>query len=326
MAVRTAYQSPKPGERIVQAVRGWRPVRWLCAAANRWVWRGFGGSSVLEVAKVFVREARSSKLNLRSAAVTYNFLMAIPPTLLFLFSLVPYLPLGDVHDTLITAVQLVVPDPTVSGSINAVLSDFLNNERTGLLSFGVLLTLFFSSNGMMGLMRSFDRALPVYRRRSGLRKRGVAIGLTLMLMLVVILMLAGLVLQSEALNGLLVRVFDSPTAIRITSLLIIVGLMFLGISAIYRYAPSLKQRFPFVSAGSVTATVLCVLTTGVFFFLVSNALRYNQVYGSIGTLIAFMVWVYLNTLVILLGFELNMSILLARIAREERLGTGVVAG
>ena len=279
---------------------------------------------MLEVAQVFVREMRSNKLNLRSAAVTYNFLMAIPPTLLFLFSLVPYLPLGNVHETLASTVRLVIPDRSVSGPINEVLTDFLNNERGGLLSFGVLLTLFFSSNGMMGLMRSFDRVLPVYRRRSGLRKRGVAIGLTLMLMLVVILMLGGLILQSEALNGLLVRIFDSPAAIRITSLLIIVGLMFVAISAIYTYAPSLTQRFPFVSAGSVAATILCVLTTGVFFFLVSNILRYNQVYGSIGTLIAFMVWVYLNTLVILLGYELNVSILLARYAREEK--KGVVAG
>jgi membrane protein len=250
--------------------------------------------------------------------------MAIPPTLLFLFSLVPYLPLEGIQDTLVSTVRLVIPDRSVSDPINTVLTDFLNNERGGLLSFGVLLTLFFSSNGMMGLMRSFDRALPVYRRRSGLRKRGVAIGLTLMIMLVVILMLAGLILQSEALNGLLVRVFDSPAAIRVTSLLIIVGLMFVAISAIYTYAPSFIQRFPFVSAGSVVATILCVLTTGVFFFLVSNFLQYNQVYGSIGTLIAFMVWVYLNTLVILVGYELNVSILLARHARDEK--GGAVAG
>lgn len=321
MALRTAHPAPKFGERLANALHASRPVQQLLHAAARWHWRGFGGSSVLDVARVFVRELRANKLNIRSAAVTYNFLMAIPPTMLFLFSLVPYLPLGpNVEDTLVSTVQLVIRDRTVSGSINAVLTDFLNNERTGALSFGVLLTLFFSSNGMMGLMRSFDRALPVYRRRSGLRKRGVAIALTLVLMLVVILMIAGLILQSQALNALLIRVFGNTAAIRATSLLIIVGLMFVAISTIYRFAPSLHRRFAFVSAGSVVATVLCVLTTAVFFFLVSNALQYNQVYGSIGTLIAFMVWVYLNTLVILLGYELNVSILLAQYARLQTPG------
>lgn len=324
--MRSTHLSLKPGERIAAALRRWRPVRMLRAAANQWVWRGFGGSSVLDVARIFVREMRGNKLNVRSSAVTYNFLMAIPPTLLFLFSLVPYLPLQGAQDTLLATVQLVVPDPQVSASINAVLDDFLNTERGGLLSFGILLTLFFSSNGMMGLMRSFDRALPMYRRRSGLRKRGVAISLTLMLILVVILMLAGLILQTQALNGLLIRVFGNTAAIRVTSIIIITALIFLAISAIYTYAPSLTQRFPFVSPGSVVATALCVLTTAVFFFLVSNFIRYNQVYGSIGTLIAFMVWVYLNTLVILVGFELNVSILLARYARQAGVAKGPLAG
>ena len=89
------------------------------------------------------------------------------------------------------------------------------------------------------------------------------------------------------------------------------------ISLIYTYGPSLVHKFSFVSPGSVFATVLSVITTVVFFFLVNNFINYNKVYGSIGTLMAFMVWVWLNTMVILLGFELNVSILLGKFSNNE---------
>jgi len=313
----------QPGARLRGAVGRLRAVRYLRAAAARWRWRGLQGSSVLDVARFFVQEVRSSKLNVRSAAVTYNFLMAIPPTLLFIFSLVPYLPLSGVQATLVDAVYLVVPDRDVATSINGVLIDFLNTEQGGVLSFGILLTLFFSSNGMMGLMRSFDRALPAYKPRTGLAKRWMAIKLTLLLILVVILMLAGLAIQSAALNDLLMRHFGGAVAVRIVSSLLITGLLFCAVSAVYTYAPSLSQRFPFVSAGSVIATLLSVAATGAFFFIADRFIQYNKVYGSIGTLIAFMVWTYINTLIILLGFELNVSILLARVARASKTVGGV---
>ncbi len=293
------------------------PMRRARRAAAAVRLRGFGGLSVYEVAHYFLREVRGNALNVRSAAVTYNFLMAIPPTMLVLFSLVPYLPLDGANETLVATVPLIIPDEGVARTVTQVLLDFLNTERGGLLSFGVLLAIFFSSNGMMGLMRSFDRALPVYRKRSGASRRWTALKLTGMLVAVVLLMLAGLILQSQALNGLLFRWFGGAGAVRAFSLVLIAVLLFCAISCIYTYGPSLTQRFRFVSPGSVLATGLCILTTTVFFFLVGRFLHYNQVYGSIGTLIAFMVWVWLNTLVLLVGYELNVSILLGRIAKRE---------
>ena len=122
---------------------------------------GFQGLSLFEVGKVFFREVKHNRLNERSAAVTYNFVMAIPPTLLFLFSLVPYLPLENVQDTILDTLALITPNERIYSNVTGVVMDFMTNERTDLLSFGILLTLFFSSNGMMGLMRAFDRSLPL---------------------------------------------------------------------------------------------------------------------------------------------------------------------
>jgi membrane protein len=306
--------------RLELAILKWAPVKGVVNSTRRLVLPGFEGLSLYEVAGFFFRESKKTKLNERCAAVTYNFLMAIPPTLLFLFSLVPYLPLGDVNQTIVNTINLITPDGNLRANLKAVIIDeFLAKGRGDILSFGLLLTLFFSSNGMMGLMRTFDRSVPVYVKRTKLKRRWTAIKLTFMLICVALISLGVLIIQTNALNYWLIRIFHSVVAVKVFSLIIIVAIIFCTISIIYTYGPSLKERFHFISPGSVFATVMSITTTTVFFFLVNNFINYNKVYGSIGTLIAFMVWMWLNTLVILLGYELNISILLGKSSHVENI-------
>ena len=303
--------------RLETKIISWAPVRKLAKFARNFYPAVFEGLSLYDVGLLFLREAKNHNLNERSAAVTYNFLMAIPPTLLFLVSLVPYLPLGDAQHTIDSTIRQVMPRTPVRDSFIKVIDDFLNKERRDVLSFGVLLTLFFSSNGMMGLMRSFDRSLPVYVKRTGLKRRWTAIKLTVMLLCVAIISLGVLILQTSAVNDLLLRIFDSIILVKLLSLFIVLAIIFCSISIIYTYGPSLTHRFKFVSAGSVFATITNAVTTTGFFFLINNFIHYNQIYGPIGTLIAFMVWMWLNTLTILLGYELNVSILLCKSEKEK---------
>src|SRR5437899_2157977 len=138
-----------------------------------------------------------------------------------------------------------------------------------------------------------------------------------MLIIVAIISLAVLILQTETLNRWMMEIFENVIAIKMLSLFIFVLIIFCSVSLIYTFGPSLTHRFSFVSAGSVLATISMVLTTTVFFFLVNHFINYNKVYGSIGSLIAFMVWLWLNTFAILVGYELNVSILLGKLARNE---------
>lgn len=304
--------------KIEAAILRWAPIRVLFHYARKVYPIGFEGMSLYDVGLWFYKEIKSNKLDERAAAVTYNFLMAIPPALLFIFSLVPYLPLGNVQETINGTIIQVMPSTDVRDSLISVLDDFLKNERRDILSVGILLALFFSSNGMMGLMQSFDRSLPVYVKRNSLQRRWTAMKLTVMLMVVGLISLLVLILQTNLVNELLMRVFDSVVAVKLLSLCIVLAIIFCCISIIYTYGPSLTHRFKFVSAGSVFATITNVITTTVFFFLVNNFIHYNQVYGPIGTLIAFLVWIWLNTMIILLGYELNVSILLARSQQEHQ--------
>lgn len=293
-----------------------RPVRYVFRKAHGVVLPGVNGATLYEVSKFFFKELRKVRLTERAAAVTYNFIMAMPPTFLFLLSLVPYLPLKNVQQTILSTIKLIAPNPKIYTSISSVVRDFMGKQHSDVLSFGILMVLFFSSNGMMGLMRSFDKSEVLYKKRTGLQRRWVAIKLTVMLILVSMVTLSVLVIQNKTLNKVLLKIYPHMVAVKVLSFTILVLVIFFTYCMIYRYGPSLHHKLRFITAGSVFATVASLLATSIFFFLVNNFLNYNKVYGSIGTLIAFMVLVWLNTVIIILGYELNISILLGKLSQE----------
>lgn len=293
------------------------PVQLIFNVAKRIKLPGKEQLSLYEIGGFFFKELGNNRLFNNCAAVTYNFVMAIPPTLLVLFSLVPYLPLKGVQDTILDTLAIVAQSEILYNSISAVIIDFMSNEQAGVLSSGILLTLFFASNGMMGLINSFEKEhLSVYVKVSGFRQRWTAIKLTVLLLLVAILSIVVLIIQSAALNDILLLIFDNVLILRLVSVLVVTAILFTSISVIYRYGPSLHKRVRFFSPGAIVATTLCIITSTVFFFLVDNFINYNKVYGSIGTLMAFMVWIWLNTLVILIGYELNVSVMMVRHTRK----------
>lgn len=289
------------------------PVRFLVQRSKSITLPGAAEVSLYDGVRFFFMELRNLKLTERAAAVTYNFLMAMPPMLLFLFSLVPYLPLKNVEETLLYMLKLITANaPHVYATVGSVISDFMHNDQKGILSIGILAAIFFSSNGMMGLMRSFDRSATFYKKRTGLTRRWTALKLTFFIIGVIIVSAALLVIQTELLNKWIIKIIPTVWAVKVLSVLILISIIFFAICVVYTYAPSLTNKFRFISAGSVFATAASVVVTYVFFFIANNIINYNKIYGSIGTLMAFMIWVWLNTMIILIGFELNISVLMGR--------------
>lgn len=292
------------------------PVQFLFRIAKAIKLPGKDRLSLYEIGGFFFTEMGSNKLFSSCSAVTYNFVMAMPPSLLVLFSLVPYLPLQGVQQTILDTLRLVAHNRELYASISSIVTDFMNNERAEVLSSGIFLTLFFASNGMMGLINSFEREhLSVYIKTSNLKQRWMAIKLTVLLLLVAILSIVVLIIQSAALNELILKVFDNTWVLRLVSALVVVCILYTAISVIYIYGPTLQSRVKFISPGAIAATVLCTLVSTIFFFLVDNFINYNKIYGSIGTLMAFMIWIYLNVLVILVGYDLNVSVMSIRYKR-----------
>lgn len=303
---------------IIKKIEESAIVQWVISTAKSIKMPGKERLSLYDVSWFFFKELGNNKLFENCAAVTYNFVMALPPTLLVLFSLVPYLPLKGVQDTILNTLHIVARDPALYNSISTVIIDFMNNGRGEVLSFGIIFTLFFASNGMMGLIRSFERQhLSVYIHKSELAQRWKAIKLTVLLLLIAVLSIIVLIIQSQAVNDILILIFNDLWVVKLTSILVVVMILFTGISVIYRYGPSLTNRVRFFSPGAIMATTLSVVASTIFFFLADNFIRYNEIYGSIGTLMAFMVWIWLNIFIILVGYDLNVSVMMVKKTYRE---------
>jgi membrane protein len=237
--------------------------------------------------------------------------LALFPAIIFLFSLIPYLPIPNFQNQLLDLIQGVVPKNAYE-AMRETIEDIIKHQRGGLLSLGFVFAFYFTTNGFMALMRGFNTSYHVQEKRSPVKQRIVAFNLTFVLS-VLLMVATALIIGSAALTKFLVKKHILKTKTQILFVLfgkwiIVLALFFIAISFLYYYAPSVKKKWRFVSAGSTFATVLTILASVGFAYFVNNFGQYNKVYGSIGTLIVVMLWIYFNSFILLLGFELNTSI------------------
>lgn len=285
---------------------------------------GFEGVPLYDVVIFFAKQMSKVGLNDRAAAVSFNFLMAIPAGTIFLCTLIPYMPIStEITIELLDLAKMFSPDESTYGMIANFLNDFLNTPRSGLLSFGFLAAVFYASNSVMAIMRSFNRSIHSYKKeRSFVHERWTAIRLTTVLITMLIVTITLLVTQGELFAYLMETLQITNPILRqlIYSIrwIIIVLLILYSIGFIYKYAPAITKRWKLASPGAIFATFLVVLTTFAFSFYVNNFASYNKVYGSIGTIMILMFLIYLNSLILLIGYELNVCIHSLKAVAEER--------
>src|SRR5436190_3421640 len=158
------------------------PIAFILNKSKHWYLPGFEGVPLYDVIRFFYKQIKTGGLTERAQAIAYNFIMAIPPSFLFLFTLIPHLPFikkKDILNQFRLILKDIVPVETFNNNIVKFIDDtFFKTPVLGLLSFGLLLALFFASNAMMGLMRSFNRNYIGFKKRKGLHNRWVAIRLT----------------------------------------------------------------------------------------------------------------------------------------------------
>lgn len=279
---------------------------------------------------VFIQiELKRNDLFTRSYAIAYSFFLSIFPSLIAFFTLIPlfkrafiqYLPEGENFDFYLRSeIQRLLPG--VAGDrLFAFVDDVTNNPRFGLLSIGFIFAIYFASNGMLALMRGFEKSyLKTFKTRNAFKKRFIAIGLTfqigILLIAAVVLIILGEFLLSLLNQYIRLDQFTQIT-IQLLRWLSILLLFYTGISIIYRYGAAAKKRFSMFSPGATLSTLLCIISSLAFSFYVNEFNTYNELYGSIGAIIALMLWIQINSLILLMGFELNASIAVNRDLKEE---------
>ena len=297
------------------------PINYLIKKSKTWVPAGFEGFSLYQVFKYFAKGFSIPNLTERAAAISYNFIMSVPPTCLFLFTLIPNLPFvskRSLRHQLHGLVVDIIPAKANNQGIIQFIDGFFDGSKIGLISFTFVLSLFFASNAVIGLMRSFNKDYIGFKKVKGLKKRWEAIKLTMLLFSLLLICLILLLVQSNILNLLGIRNLQIRHIILYGKWVFIIALIFYSYAFIYKYAPSTKKRWDLVSPGAVIATSLSIIATIGFSAFVNNFGRYNILYGSIGSIMVVMIMIFLNSLVVLIGFEFNLSINSLKTLSEER--------
>jgi len=272
---------------------------------------GFSPLPLYTVATFFFKEIGKESLVNKSSSLAYSFMLAVFPSIIFLFTLIPFIPISGFQDKLLSLIELILPHNAFE-AFETTLKDIVKNQNRGLLSFGFLSAIFFATNGVKNLMKAFNKASLIIETRSWLKQRLIALVLTMIIFLSVVLCISAMAIGELLLNYIKteLHIKDSLAiyAIQLTRWILLTALYFITISILYRYGPSHTKKWKLFSAGSWLATILAFLTIWGFAFYINNFGSYNKVYGSIGTLIVVMIWLYLNSLILLIGFELNASV------------------
>ena len=296
-------------------------VNWLIHKSKTTTLPGFSGIPIFQVVSFFIRQVQTIGMTERASAIAFNFVMAIPPATIFLFTLIPYLPITQsLQQELYKLIKDIIPGERNNAVLINFLQDFINNPRNGLLSIGFILSLYFSSNAMMGIMRSFDKNYAGFKKRSNWQRRKAALRLTVLLYVFVMASLVALIAREVVLEWLGIE-NASLRALLSNLRWSVIFLLFFGcISSIYRLAPSVHKKWKLINPGSIVATSLMLITSGALSWWVANFSNYNQLYGSISTVLIIMILIFINSLILLIGFELNVSIYSLKSARaDERL-------
>ncbi|MBN2681966.1 MAG: YihY/virulence factor BrkB family protein [Bacteroidales bacterium] len=288
-----------------------RPYEKLVEKARVITLPGFQGRPIFEVAEFFIQTMKNGAISTRAAAVAFNFFLAIFPAIIFLFTLIPYIPIPDFQNELLKILQSVMPGNAFS-TIEQTITDIVKNPRFGLLSFGFIATLYFSTNGIVAIMRAFNASNTAKEKRSAFKKRIASLWLFLIFTGLITIAISLLIFSGHAFEyfyeiGLIKGGFTYYLLV-ISEWLIVLAIYFLAISFIFHFAPYKRRRYKFISAGGSLATGLSIVTSLLFSYYVNNFGTYNELYGSIGTVIVLMLWLQLNAQILLIGYELNISI------------------
>ncbi|MGZ5189568.1 MAG: YihY/virulence factor BrkB family protein [Flavisolibacter sp.] len=295
-----------------------RPGKGIINTSKKVYLPGLSGFSLYELWDPFFEQLRKTSLTERASSISFNIVMAIPPTLIFIFTLLPYLPISKQFiDELFSLIRDVIPGEKNNSVIINFLKDFIDSPRNELLSFGLLLAIFFSSNAMMGVLRAFDKNYPGFNKRKMLHKRRVAIQLTIIVFILIFICILLLIAQSEVLEWMGIENDTWLGIIDNARWLMLILLTYYIVSFIYRHGPSVAKKWPLLTPGAVFATTLMIVATALVSYWVNHFSNYNKVYGSIGAIFILMSLIYANSLAVLMGFELNVTLSNLRSQKEK---------
>ena len=271
---------------------------------------GFEGLSIYDLLEMYFIGIVKGAMTYRASAISFSFFMAIFPFLLFILNLIPYVPVDNFQNDFLRFIQGLLP-PNTADFFDGIIKDIAINRRGGLLSSVFFLSIFLMANGINSIFGGFETSYHVKITRNVVKQYLVSIAVALLL---VFLLVVGVIcfvyfeiyiVQNLKDGGYL---SSGETAVKVGRFVFFILICYISTATLYYFATPEGRLSKFFSPGALLTTVLIILTTYFFGLYIENFSTYNELYGSIGALLILMLYIWLNSNILLLGFELNASL------------------
>lgn len=289
----------------------WRPVRQSLHTSRMLVLPGFQGVPVFDVLLFFAKGLKQGVINQRAAALSYHVFLSLFPLLLAGFTLLPFFHLEHYIPMILDTLDQLFPEST-KDFIQRTITDLLSKKHKGLMSIGFISALWVASSGFNSLLLTFNQSANVEKKRKFIYRRAISVGMVLGIFFAVIISFTLIIFSRKLMFYLIfndtISSFFQIYVFKFIKWAIIVFVIYVVLATIYYITPVNRQGYKFFSAGATLATLMFILMSNGFNWYIIHFSRYNALYGSIGAIIIFLLWLYLNSYVLILGFELNASI------------------
>jgi len=284
-------------------------IKQLVTVLKRIVLPGFDGLSLYDLLELYTVGIIEGTFTMRAGSIAYSFFIAIFPFLLFLLNLIPMIRIENFQTQFLDLIRKVMP-PQTADFFLPVIEDIALNPRNGLLSFTALLTLFLATNGVNSIFSAFEDSVHVQRNRSIVKQYLWAMLVTILLSLLLLIAAAAIgygqywitILKRDA------YIDNDIFWINAMQYSIFVVTLYVLVATLYYFGVREGKDSKFFSIGALVTTLLFMLTTYFFGVYINNFSQYNELYGSIGALLIMMFYIWINSNLLLLGFELNISL------------------
>ena len=284
---------------------------WIFKVLHKIKIPGFEGMNLYDLLDMYISGIVKGALTSRAGSIAFSFFIALFPFALVLLTLIPFVPIEGFLDDFMSIVFRMLPSKEASDAVSHVLNDIANNKYGELLSFGFILAIFLMTNGVNAVLSGFEYTYHQIQTRTVVRQYTVSLGISLVLAFLLLITVGIIVLIEFFITSLNEQGMVRDTNFWLSSIqfIVLIGMMFVGISLLYYFGTKEGRKSSFFSAGTILTIVLFLLNFKIFQIYVEKFSQYNQLYGSIGTVLIIMLFIWLNSIILLLGFELNASLL-----------------
>jgi len=269
---------------------------------------GYVGFSFYDLIEMYTAGIVKGALSSRAGSIAFSFFMALFPFLLFILNLIAFIPIANFDAVLFDFIELLLPQES-QGFFTDIFTDIRQKQRTGLLSSVFILSIFLTANGVSSIFSSFEGSYHVDLSRSFIRQYLYSMMVGVLLAVLLLVGVAALIFFEIFIFKNLDELIPSTVNwIRMGQLFFYTILIYVSVAILYYFGTIEGKKNRFFSPGALMTCLLILMTTYLFGIYIENFSTYNQLYGSIGALLIFLFYIWLNSSVLLLGFELNATL------------------